>query len=232
VAGTINTIVLVNQPLKPEAQIRSLITVTEGKTAALLELGVSSRYSSDMATGTGTDQICLAAPLDPGRYAYGAANPHSKMGELLGIAARSATKSALRWQNGLEPSLTRSLTHALKRFNFSETAFLDALRSRLPEASMRLLEGNKNAVLYEPQVAAAAYAFAGVWDRARAGVLPQSAMRDVLRQQAATLAAALAADAGRWHAFWLKIDVRPERPLDAIYDAIALGWSAKWESKD
>ena len=119
------------------------------------------------------------------------------MQELLGIAARSATKSALRWQNGLEPSLTRSLTHALRRFGFSEAAFLDAMRARLPEASMRLLEGNRNAVLYEPQVAASAYAFAGVWDRGLAGVLPETAMRDVLRQQAATLAAALAAASGR-----------------------------------
>jgi adenosylcobinamide amidohydrolase len=230
VAGTINTIVLINQPLKPEAQIRSVITITEGKTAALMELGVSSRYSRDLATGTGTDQICLAAPIDPARYAYSAANPHSKLGELLGRAVRSATKSALRWQNGLEPSLTRSLTHALRRFDFSEVIFLEAMRPRLTEAAMRLLEGNRNAVLYEPQVAAAAYAFAGVWDRARAGVIPESAMRDVLRLQAATLAAALAADTQRWHAFWLKIDVQLDRPLDAIFDAVALGWTAKWDS--
>ena len=44
VAGTINTMVLVNQPLKPEAQIRAVLTVTEGKSAALMELGISSRY--------------------------------------------------------------------------------------------------------------------------------------------------------------------------------------------
>jgi hypothetical protein len=138
----------------------------------------------------------------------------------------------LRWQNGLEPSLTRSLTHALRRFDFSEAAFLDAMRARLHEGSMRLLEGNRNAILYEPQVAAAAYAFAAVWDRALAGVLPETAMRDVLRQQAATLAAALAADTRRWHSFWLKIDVKLNRPLDAIYDAVALGWAAKWDSTD
>ena len=122
VAGTINSIVVFNQPLKPEAQVRSLLTITEGKTAALMELGISSRYSQDLATGTGTDQVCVAAPEAEGRYAYTATNPHSKLGELLGQAVRAATKHALRWQNGLEPSHTRSVFHALRRFGFSETA--------------------------------------------------------------------------------------------------------------
>jgi adenosylcobinamide amidohydrolase len=230
VAGTINTIVVFNQPLKPEAQIRSLLTITEGKSAALMELGISSRYSQDLATGTGTDQVCVAAPDGDG-YAYTATNPHSKLGELLGRAVRAATKQALRWQNGLEPSHTRSIVHALRRFGFSEAAFLDAMKPRLNEASMRLLEKNRNAILYEPQVAAAAYAFAGVLDRVRFGVLPASAGRDVLRFQSATLAASLSVQPEMWHAFWLQLDVCMERPLDAVYDALAAGWTAKWKSK-
>ena len=96
VAGTINTIVVVNQPLLPEALVRALLTITEGKTAALMELSVSSRYSQDLATGTGTDQVCLAAPAGKDRYAYTSASPHSKLGELLGRATRNATKQALR----------------------------------------------------------------------------------------------------------------------------------------
>ena len=95
---------------------------------------------------------------------------------------------------------------------------------------MRLLEKNKNAVLYEPQVAAAAYAFASVLDRVRFGVLPASAARDVLRYQSATLAASLSAKAEKWHTFWQQLDVKMDRPLDAVYDGLALGWTAKWES--
>ena len=231
VAGTINTIVVVNQPLMPEAQIRAILTATEGKSAALMELGISSRYSQDMATGTGTDQMCLAAPLADGGYEYAATNPHSKLGELLGAAVRAATREALRWQNGLEPSFTRSLTHVLRRFGFSEESFRNAMRVRLPETSMELLEKNRNAVLYEPQVAAAAYAFVSVLDRVRYGTLPASAARDVLRQQAATLAVSLAAQPEAWYRFWQQLHVDLNRPLDAVYDAAALGWTAKWESK-
>lgn len=231
VAGTINTIVIVNQPLKPEAQIRAILTVTEGKSAALMELGISSRYSPDLATGTGTDQLCLAAPIANGAYEYAATNPHSKLGELLGAVVRAATKDALRWQNGLEPSFTRSLNHALRRFGFSEESLMKAMQTRLAEPSLRLLEKNKNAVLYEPQVAAAAYAFGAVLDRVRFGTLPLLAACDVLRQQAATLATSLAAKPEGWYGFWQQIDVDMTCPLDAVYDAAALGWTAKWESK-
>jgi adenosylcobinamide amidohydrolase len=229
VAGTINSIILFNQPLKPEAVVRSLMTITEGKTAALTELGISSRYSRDLATGTGTDQLCVAAPEAQGGFAYSATNPHSKLGELVGHAVRTATKQALRWQNGLEPSHTRSIIHALRRFGFSESAFLDAMKDRLGESSMLLLEKNKNAILYEPQVAAAAYAFASVFDRVRFGVLPPAAARDVLRYQAATLAASLSTQVQKWHTFWEKLDVSMDRPLDAVYDALAAGWIAKWQ---
>ncbi|HYR89964.1 MAG TPA: adenosylcobinamide amidohydrolase [Terriglobia bacterium] len=230
-AGTINSIVMFNQPLKPEAHIRSLVTITEGKTAALMELGISSRYSQDLATGTGTDQVCVAAPEAKDCYAYSATSQHSKLGELLGLAVRKATKQALRWQNGLEPSHTRSVVHALRRFGFSEAAFLDAMRLRLSEASMSLLEKNRNAVLYEPQVAAAAYAFASVLDRVRFGVIPASTARDVLRYQSATFAASLSTQVEKWYTFWQQLDVCMDRPLDAVYDALASGWTAKWESK-
>jgi adenosylcobinamide amidohydrolase len=232
VSGTINTMVLLNQPLQPEAQVRSLITITEGKTAALMELGVSSRYSMDLATGTGTDQICIASPLDADRYAYTSTSPHTKLGELLGRTVRDATKEALRWQNGLEPSHTRSLFHALRRFGFSENSFLDAMSQRLSEASMTLLRKNLNAVLYEPQSAAAAYAFTAVWDRIRFGVLPQDAAHEILRQQAATLAATLSARPEDWPVFWRKLEIDLERPMESVYDAIAAGWTAKWISPD
>jgi adenosylcobinamide amidohydrolase len=231
VAGTINTMVIVNQPLKPEAQVRAILTMTEGKSAALMELGISSRYSQDLATGTGTDQICLAAPIVEGAYEYVATNAHSKLGELLGTAVRAATKDALRWQNGLEPSFTRSLMHALRRFGFSEASFLAEMQKRLPASSMELLEKNKNSVIYEPQVAASAYAFAAVVDRVRFGTLPSSAARDVLRQQAANMATSLAAMPESWYRFWEQLHVELDRPLDAIYDAAALGWTAKWDLK-
>ena len=58
--------------------------MTEAKSAALADLAVPSRYSPTIATGTGTDQFCLAAPLEPGRRARESTSPHVKLGEIIG----------------------------------------------------------------------------------------------------------------------------------------------------
>src|SRR5688572_6286960 len=65
--GTINTILLSNMPLARGALARTVITMAEAKSAALQRLAVPSCYSSDLATGTGTDQYCVAAPLEGAR---------------------------------------------------------------------------------------------------------------------------------------------------------------------
>ena len=118
--GTINVILLLDCPVTPAAQARAAVTLTEAKSAALAELAAPSRYSPTIATGTGTDQFCLAAPLDPHRTPRTATGPHAKLGELIGRAVIDAVKEALRWQNGLEPSMTRGLFHALGRFGVTE----------------------------------------------------------------------------------------------------------------
>ena len=63
--GTINTILLFNCPVTPSAHASAVVTMTEAKSAALAELAIPSLYSPTIATGTGTDQFCLAAPLYP-----------------------------------------------------------------------------------------------------------------------------------------------------------------------
>ena len=129
--GTINTIVLFNWPLLPGALARAVATMTEAKTAVLQELAVSSRYSPHLATGTGTDQYCLAAPLDGSLRPKTWTGKHCKLGEILALAVMDATREALRWQNGLEPSRTRNLAHALHRFGVTEEALRAAVSERL-----------------------------------------------------------------------------------------------------
>ena len=233
--GTINIIVLVDCPVTPAAQARAAVTLTEAKSAALAELAAPSRYSPTIATGTGTDQFCLAAPLDPRRAPRTATGPHAKLGELIGTAVLEAVKEALRWQNGLEPSLTRGLFHALGRFGLNEPRALARLAELLPAEQYALLDRNRNAVFYEPGVAAAAYALAAVLDRVAFGTLPAGSAGEALRQQAACLACALAARPLDWPAFRAQLaqalDDRAhalDDPVELVLRAVAAGWSAKW----
>ena len=226
--GTINTMLLVNRPLTPAAQARAVVTMTEAKSAALAELAAPSRQSPTIATGTGTDQFCLAAPLDPRRTPKAATGPHTKLGELIGRAVLDAVKEALRWQNGLEPSLTRGLFHALGRFGLTERRALERLAELLPAEQYALLDKNRNAAFYEPGVAAAAYAFAAVLDRRAFSTLPEGVAGETLRQQAACLACALAARPGDWPAFHAALREAPDEPVELALRALAAGWIAKW----
>jgi adenosylcobinamide amidohydrolase len=229
-SGTINTMLLVNHPLSPAAQAGAVVAMTEAKGAALHRLAVRSRYSREFATGTCTDQFCVACPRGSGARLT-SASTGVRLGELIGLAVRDATLEALRWQNGLEPSYARSLFHALGRYGLEEERFVAQLGPLLSAAHASLLEGNRKAVAYEPLVAAAAYAMATVLDRVRHGILPAGAAGEALRHQAASMAAALAARPERWGEFYAGFGTPdPEKPLPLILEALAAGWSAKWTS--
>jgi adenosylcobinamide amidohydrolase len=229
-AGTINTMVLINRPLTPAALARAVVVMTEGKSAALHRLAVPSKLHVDLATGTGTDQFCVAAPLSGGRMLT-SASPHMKVGELIGLATRSATIEALRWQNGLEASYTRGVFHALGRYGVREATLFEDMAPLLSEADLDLLKKNAKAAFYEPLVGSAAHALATVCDRARYGTIPGSVSADAMVQQAAALAANLAAQVHRWAEFRARL--RPHASGDVkalVLHALAVGWSEKWRT--
>jgi adenosylcobinamide amidohydrolase len=98
-AGTINIMVLANIELSDAALARALITITEGKTAALEDLKVPSSYTRDVqATGTGTDSIIVVSGTAAPRATY--TGGHSRIGELIGKATYAAVVEALGKQNG------------------------------------------------------------------------------------------------------------------------------------
>ncbi|MFP3975062.1 MAG: adenosylcobinamide amidohydrolase [Dehalococcoidia bacterium] len=64
--GTINIFLLTTSTLSEAAMARSLITVTEAKTAALQDLHIQSSYDPALqATGTGTDNIVVVSGTEP-----------------------------------------------------------------------------------------------------------------------------------------------------------------------
>jgi hypothetical protein len=149
-----------------------------------------------------------------------------KLGELIGRAVRDATLEALRWQNGLESSYTRSVFTALGSLGLKEATFFDDIAPLLTEPDLTLMRKNGKSVFYEPLVAAAAFAFASVLDRVRYGTLPAGTCQEALRQQAASLAASLSAKPQLWENF--RAQLSETDPIPLVLRAFALGWSAKW----
>lgn len=231
-AGTINTMLLIHHAVTVPVLARAVVTMTEGKAGALMRLAVASRQGPDLATGTGTDQFCLAAPVaSPGIRPLTSASPHVKLGELIGLATRKATMEALRWQNGLEASYTRGVFHALGRLGVTEASFLNDIAPFLGASDLELLRKNLKAALYDPLVGAAAHAFATVCDRVRHGTLPESVTSDARLQQASLLAANLAARVDDWPRFRAALLPHAgDDPKTLVLAALALGWSGKWRS--
>jgi adenosylcobinamide amidohydrolase len=229
-AGTINTLLLIHRPVTPAALARAVVTMTEGKSSALARLAVPSRQGPDIATGTGTDQYAIAAPFDGG-VVLTSASPHVKLGELIGTVTRQATLEAVRWQNGLEPSYTRGIFHALGRYGLREATFLDDIAPCLDAANLDLLKRNLKAATYEPLVGAAAHALAAVCDRVRYGTLPDAVTAEARLQQAALLAANLAAKPDAWPRYRATLSPHKDAdPKTLALAALALGWSEKWRS--
>lgn len=98
--GTINVIILTNMRLTVGAMARTIVTATEAKSAALQDLNYRSTPSPRLqATGTGTDNLVVVSGIEPGaliRHTGG----HTKMGELIGLAAKQAVTEALRKHDG------------------------------------------------------------------------------------------------------------------------------------
>ena len=117
--GTINIMLVIDADLPPGILARALVTCTEAKTAALQELMAPSRYSTGLATGSGTDQTIVVANSESPLFFEGAGK-HSKLGELIGLAVMAAVKEALKKQSGLTPAQQHDLLRRLCRFGVTE----------------------------------------------------------------------------------------------------------------
>ena len=231
-AGTINTMLLVNRPMTPATLARAVGDDDRGQDAR--------RFSGWPCRASGTS-IWRPAPAPTSSVSrrrlqacqsLTSASTHMKLGELIGVAARQATMEALRWQNGLEASYTRGLFHALGRFGVREATIFDDLAPLARAARISsCLKKNAKAVFYEPLVGAAAHALATTCDRVRYGTIPDAVSADAMVQQAASLAANLAAQVHRWPEFRSRLRPHADESVKSlVLAAVALGWSEKWRT--
>jgi adenosylcobinamide hydrolase len=90
--GTINIILITSAEISDECMISTVISATEAKTAALVDLYIRSIATGSQATGTGTDAVVVVSGKGkPIRYAGG----HTLYGQLVGEAVHAGVKNAL-----------------------------------------------------------------------------------------------------------------------------------------
>lgn len=137
--GTINIILVIDADLPEGTLARALVTCTEAKTAALQELMAGSNYSHGLATGSGTDGIIVICNAES-KIRLTNAGKHSKLGELIGRAVKSAVKEALFLQTGLCPEYQHSILRRFKRYGINEDRIWDEYNKFKPEKSLTKAE--------------------------------------------------------------------------------------------
>lgn len=95
--GTINLLIWLSTGLTDSALVEALSIATEARTVAVTALAVKSRASERIATGTGTDCVAVAAPVDAQALAY--AGKHTAVGSAVGQCVQIAMQEGLsKWE--------------------------------------------------------------------------------------------------------------------------------------
>jgi adenosylcobinamide amidohydrolase len=187
--GTINAMIFINRELTPGAMVTAVITATEAKSAVMQELEVPSRYSEGMATGTGTDQIAVAAKLGGDPISY--AGKHSKLGELIGRTVHDAVKKTLALQNGLTPAGQCSSFAHLERLGINKRELCEGIGEFLSKDNADLFKQNFSNIVNDPLTVAAVAALVHLRDKFVWGILPESCIPEVMGRYGAQISEAV-----------------------------------------
>lgn len=145
--GTINNIILINCRLDESSLLLAEMIAVEAKAVALRDFMTSSNYSSEIATGTGTDGIAICSNLQSDKFIENVSK-HAKIGELIAKALIRSIKEALANLQWLTPSYQLNALVRLDRFKMNLDEFYDQ-RLNLDEVEkkefiMSLIKVSKN----------------------------------------------------------------------------------------
>ena len=111
-------LLFIGADLTEGAMERALVTCTEAKTAAIQELCICSRYSSGLATGSGTDGTIIIADMESD-LVLTEAGKHCKLGELIGRTVKEAVKEALFLQTGVDSHVQHNAFRRMERWGLT-----------------------------------------------------------------------------------------------------------------
>ncbi len=231
--GTIVHLVFFNQPCTAGCLVKAASMVTEAKTTALMDLRIPSLQSHKLATGTGTDQFAICAPLSSnGDWERRLIGSHNTLGQILCEAVYSATTRSLLQQNGLAPTLRRSVLAALGRFGVTLEVIAAAAERELGSEQSAFAMKNGMALVHDPQPAASAYAMAEVLDAFEVGILNPETREEAIANQCALMASAVAIRPEGYGDFRRRLLELSDRSLpQLVAHALVWGFAEKWRER-
>lgn len=189
--GTINIFLFINACLDPGALTRSIVTATEAKTAALQELMAVSRYSEDLATGSGTDSIIAVCNEESDTILFNTGK-HVLLGEMIGQSVKEAVTKALANQTGMTPQRQASIEWQGKRYGLTQENILRYALHLDPLAEEKRLRDIIEATDRSAEIFPSIAAIVHLIDQHRWGMVPA----DSLLSTSQTIVNALCLDRG------------------------------------
>jgi adenosylcobinamide hydrolase len=170
--GTINTILIIEAHLDECTLTKAMMTAVEAKAAALQRLMIPSKYSTEIATGTGTDGIILISNMNS-KHKLTNASKHSKLGELIGTSIIEATQKALSNESNITPESQLDMIVRMERFGVTEPSYLNSFNK--PEKLQNISIDNLKQLSTDPVVVAAIAAMLHICDEVRWKMIPEEA---------------------------------------------------------
>jgi adenosylcobinamide hydrolase len=178
VGGTINILLIINASLPEYAMNRALITATEAKVVALQQLMAKSLYSSGIATGSGTDMMCIITNPHAD-LSLTDAGKHSKLGELIGKSVIQATTVALKLETGLSPESQQNVLVRLSRFGVTEDDIWEVASGLGSGLSREEYFNRLREKARDPELVALVSAVLHILDEAEWNLLPEVEVKTV-----------------------------------------------------
>jgi len=180
--GTINMILLIDANLPAYALTRAWMTATEAKSAVLRQLMIPSRFSEELATGTGTDMMAIVSN-DSASLQLTDAGPHSKLGELICKCVNQVLLKALDQQSGISTVSQRDMLVRLDRFGIDEKYFWKVSTSLEGENKKGPFYDNLRNISRNPAMVALISSILHLVDEVRWGLIPENSAKKVAFSQ-------------------------------------------------
>ncbi len=173
--GTINVFLFIDALLDAGALTRAIVTATEAKTAALQELMANSRYSEDLATGSGTDSMIAVCNRASETVLYNSGK-HVLLGEMIGQTVKESVKEALAKQTAMTPLRQASIEWQTKRYEITKEAIITRCLELYPSLQKEALEEEMMQMDRDQNLLATVAAIAHLCDQNRWGILSDASM--------------------------------------------------------
>ena len=166
--GTIVIIVAVEAHLTDGCMAQAVCTATQAKSSVIQELMAKSLYSEGVATGSGTDQVCIISDTGSDDLVRDC-GICSDVGLAIADCIRRSLSEALDLQTGMDPSAQCDPFVMLSRFGYEPGDIFDEIR--FPCTMDSLIEA-ENGLRKDGRVAAVFSATLRIADGIRLGDIP------------------------------------------------------------